>query len=113
MENFIVATPTQLESLIEKAVRKVFSETPPQYHTAPPTEKEVLNVDEAASVLNLAKQTVYTLTHKRDIPFFKRGKKLYFKRSEILKWIDEGKKKSVAEMQQDLNDHLSRPKTRK
>lgn len=113
MENIVLITQTQLENLIEKVVRKVLSETPPQYHTAPPTEKEILNVEEAASVLNLAKQSVYSLTSKRDIPFFKRGKKLYFKRADLLKWIDEGKKKSVAELIKETDDYLSRPKNRK
>jgi excisionase family DNA binding protein len=108
MENVIVATPTQLESLIEKAVRKVFSETPPQYQNPPKKEKDVLNVDEAADLLNLAKQTVYSHTSKREIPHFKRGKKLYFKRAELLAWIDQSKRQTVAEMQTETDNYLSR-----
>lgn len=48
---------------------------------------EVLNTDEAAKHLSLAKQTLYGLTSRRDIPHFKAGKKLYFKRSELDEWL--------------------------
>ena len=101
MENVVLTTPTQLESLIEKAVLKVFLEHTPQYCAKPSTEKEILNADEAAELLNLAKQTIYSLTSKRTIPHFKKQKLIYFKRSELLKWIEDGEQKTVAAMQQD------------
>ena len=100
----------QLNSVIQNAIRKVLRETPPQYQTTPTAQAEIVDIDEAANLLNLAKQTVYTLTSKREIQFFKRGKKLYFKRADLLKFIEDGKQKTVVEMQQDLDDHLSQNK---
>ena len=67
---------------------------------------EILNIEGACEFLNLAKPTIYTLTSKGKIPFFKKGKKLYFKRSELLQWIEQGKEKTVSEEQQDMDNYL-------
>ncbi|MCF8374538.1 MAG: helix-turn-helix domain-containing protein [Bacteroidales bacterium] len=53
---------------------------------------EILNVDQAAEFLHLAKQTLYTLTCKRRIPFYKNGKKILFKKIELQEWMDSGRK---------------------
>ncbi len=55
-------------------------------------EERFLSIDEAASYLNLARQTVYGLTSKRLIPFLKKGKKLYFIESELKNWLLSGRK---------------------
>jgi excisionase family DNA binding protein len=55
-------------------------------------ENEILNVDQAAMFLHIAKQTLYTLTCKRRIPFYKNGKKILFKRHELQEWMDNGRK---------------------
>ncbi len=52
---------------------------------------EVIDADEAAQLLHIAKQTLYTLTSKRKIPFYKQGKKVLFKRSELEQWLTKGK----------------------
>jgi len=67
---------------------------------------EILTVDEAAACLKLARQTVYGLVSKRAIPHYKRNKRLYFKRSELLAWIDEGKQSTRSEMNADVMDYL-------
>ncbi len=52
---------------------------------------EILNSDQAAEFLHLAKQTLYTFTHKRKIPFYKNGKKVLFKKHELQEWLDSGR----------------------
>lgn len=54
-------------------------------------EPEIFTIEEAAAFLKLAKQTVYQLVSKKAVPHYKRNKRLYFKRSELLEWIEEGK----------------------
>lgn len=41
--------------------------------------------------------TLYQLTHKREIPFNKKGKTMYFKKDEIDKWIADGKQEMTIE----------------
>jgi excisionase family DNA binding protein len=50
--------------------------------------KKLLNIDEACEYINYKKSYVYQLTSKNEIPFIKpRGKKLYFRRSDLDKWL--------------------------
>ena len=98
MTKVIVTTSDELENLIQNCFRKAMSEQ----STTAETKTEFLNLKEAAKYLNLANQTIYGLTSKNEIPFLKRGKKLYFKKSELENWINEGKRKSVAEIQKEL-----------
>lgn len=48
--------------------------------------KEVLNVDEVALLLNVSQSRIYHLVSSRNIPHYKQGKKVYFKKSEIEEW---------------------------
>lgn len=51
--------------------------------------KEVLNTSEVAMMLNVAVQTVRNMMHERAIPYYKRGGKAFFKKSEIEDWMLE------------------------
>jgi len=99
MTKLIVTTQDELESLIQNCFRRALSEQAGKSEMA---KTEFLNLKEAAKYLNLANQTIYGLTSKNEIPFLKRGKKLYFKKSELENWINEGKRKSVAEIKKEL-----------
>jgi excisionase family DNA binding protein len=54
-----------------------------------------MTVQQASQFLNLSVQTLYSYTSKREIPFIKRGKKLYFRRVDLELWLDEGHKQSL------------------
>lgn len=89
MERVIVISPTELKELIETAVRKAVAENSVANI---PVAGDLMNADEASSYLNIAKQTLYSKTSNRQIPFIKRGKKLMFRRSDLEKWLSDGKK---------------------
>lgn len=57
--------------------------------------EEVLNTDQAAAYLHIAKQTLYTLTSKRKIPFYKNGKKILFRRGDLDDWLNRGKQNEM------------------
>jgi excisionase family DNA binding protein len=50
---------------------------------------EVGQIELAAEVTGLSKSSIYHLTHEGKIPCSKRGKRLYFKRSELETWLME------------------------
>jgi excisionase family DNA binding protein len=56
---------------------------------------EWLNADQAAEFLNLKKSTVYKKTMLREIPFYKHGKKLMFRRPELEGLLLSGRPKEV------------------
>ncbi len=50
--------------------------------------KEVLNLEEAAVFLGIAKSTLYKMTHLGQIPYFKpSGKLIFFEKSALLDWV--------------------------
>ena len=78
--------------------------------------KEVLNLEEAANFLGIAKSTLYKMTHENRIPFYKpAGKLIYFEKNVLLDWIRSNRIMSEAELQEaarkkllELNSHSSR-----
>lgn len=64
---------------------------------------DILNVADVAKKLGLEKGTVYNLTHKRQIPYFKRGGRIYFDKNEINDWIRTDRRKTVRELQNEAN----------
>ncbi|MCZ2132643.1 MAG: helix-turn-helix domain-containing protein [Bacteroidetes bacterium] len=61
---------------------------------------EFMTADEAAAFLNLSIQTVYGMTHRKAIPHFRRGKRLTFRRSELVQWVSETRRTVKGTVQQ-------------
>lgn len=59
---------------------------------------DLLNVDQAAKFLDLAKPTIYEMSSKGVIPKMKRGKKLYFSRIDLVKFMHSHKIKTVEQI---------------
>jgi excisionase family DNA binding protein len=60
-------------------------------------------VQEAAALLNLAVNTLYEKTSERLVPHYKHGKKLMFKKSELIAWVENRKIKTISEIRLDAN----------
>ncbi len=99
MTQFIITSKEDLENLIDHSIRKALKDS--QQNQSQEQDK-IFTIKEASDFLNLAKQTLYGFTSKRVIPFIKRGKKLYFRKSDLESWINEGKRKSISEIEKDL-----------
>ncbi len=69
---------------------------------------EVLNLNQAAEYVSLSKSAIYKKTSERNIPHFKQGKKLYFKRSELDGWLTELKITTHAEIEKEATDYIIR-----
>ena len=85
----------QLDSLIQNAVRKVISENPTAEH--PPETDELLTVQDTAKFLSLSVPTVYGLISKGELPVMKRSKRCYFSKVELINYLKQGRKKTLAE----------------
>ena len=60
---------------------------------------EVMNADQAAEFLHIAKQTLYSMTSRRKIPFYKNGKKILFRRGDLEEWLNSGKREQFSKIQ--------------
>lgn len=69
-------------------------------------EDEFLNIKEVAALTNYAVPTIYDLKHKGQIPFYKKGAKLQFKKSEILDWLQKGKGITKDDLETKANDYI-------
>lgn len=60
--------------------------------------KEVLTLEEAALFMGISKSSLYKMTHRHGLPFFRpNGKLIYFEKAELLKWMRQNRNMSEAE----------------
>lgn len=95
----------ELETVIRNVVENCFSSQKVEKEL-PINEKPLLTVTEAAELLNLAKPTIYAFVQKSEIPYMKKGKKLYFKKEDLLEWVQEGHKRTISEIQKDVSNEI-------
>jgi excisionase family DNA binding protein len=72
--------------------------------------EEIMTIDVAAKFLSLSKSRIYKLTSGREIPHSKKGKRLYFKRSELIEWISKGKQMTMEDIDREAEKYLRRNK---
>lgn len=77
-----------------------------------PKKDDLLNIKQAAQLLNMAKGSIYQLVHKGTVPYMKRSKKLYFSEKELRQWLQSGRRQTVQEIQKEAVNALSVEKTR-
>jgi excisionase family DNA binding protein len=53
------------------------------------------------------KPTWYSKISRNEVPYYKRGKKVYFLKSEIDEWLKQGKCKSNVEIEKEAEAYLS------
>ena len=53
-----------------------------------------MNVSDASSYLQLAKPTIYAMLSRGDLPNFKRGKKVFFKKADLDTYLLRGRRNS-------------------
>ena len=71
-------------------------------------QKEIFNFDEAAAYLSISKSTLYKLTSKKESPFYKPNRLVFFERAELDNWIRAAAVKS----EDQLNDQVNALKNR-
>jgi len=93
---------TQLFDKLENLERLIIS----QNNAPQPEEDKLLTIREAAEILHLSVPTVYGLVQRSEVPVCKRGKRLYFSKQELVSWIMSGRKKTVAEIDEETEQFI-------
>jgi len=75
-----------------------------------PDPDQLLNIKEAAQLINLSVPTIYGLVASSKIPVCKKAKKLYFSKRELMDWIKSGRKKTNEEIDREAQRHLAKKK---
>lgn len=82
-------------------------------HSTIQKEEVFISIKEVCNLTGLAKQTIYGRVSKGTIPYYKApdGKRLRFKKFEILEWLDSGRKnKSDADIEQEVEAYIKSKK---
>lgn len=70
--------------------------------------KDVLNFKEALALLGISASTLYKLTHKKAITYYKpSGKLIFFRRKDLMDWMLQNKQPSNKEVQDEMFNLLS------
>lgn len=95
-----------LTPIINEAVEKAIA----RHYSAPisttPDQNELLDVKKTAEILFLSVPTIYGLVSKRSIPYYKRGKRLYFRKDDLLKWIAGSRRMTHDEIRQQADQYI-------
>lgn len=71
---------------------------------------EFLTVEEASAFLTLSLPTVYSKVSKKELPYMKQGKRLYFLKSDLIEYIKNGRVKTVSEVEAEADQFLTSKK---
>jgi len=63
---------------------------------------EFLIQDQAARFLGISKSALYTMTSKNVIPYHKKGRRNYFKKSDLIQWIESGRIRPLSEIREKM-----------
>lgn len=73
--------------------------------------KTILDVLEASTFTSLSVGRIYRLTSERKIPHYKRGNRLYFRKTELEEWLLETKVKTGDEIAAEADTYTARRRT--
>ena len=54
-------------------------------------QEEFIDAQAAAKFLKLTLSTIYTKVHKKQLPYYKQGKRLYFSKQDLREYLERGK----------------------
>ncbi|MCX2452242.1 helix-turn-helix domain-containing protein [Pedobacter sp. PLR] len=71
-----------------------------------PNDNELLTIEEASEFLKVTVPALYTKVSRQEIPVSKPGKRLYFNKSDLKKWIIASRKKTVMEIRKEAEERM-------
>lgn len=73
-----------------------------------PENNNPLTIKKVAELTSLSVPTLYGYVQRNEIPYHKKGNRLYFFKSEIIEdWIKNGKQKTLKELEAETDELLS------
>ena len=107
MENPFEIILERLERNREALIKEI-NRNGNQIEKASALQSKILNVSQTAEYLFMAIPTLYGYTSKREIPHYKMGKRIYFKKAELDEWITKSRVKTKEEIEKEAGDYLSK-----
>lgn len=105
MENPFETILMRLER-IENLIKELMGERTVDETNA--TNDVLLNVNQAAKYIHLSVSSIYKFTSQKEIPHYKKGKRLYFKKSELRDWLMTTEIKTRADIEKEAINYIIR-----
>jgi excisionase family DNA binding protein len=70
------------------------------------SDTHIMNIKQLAEYLKCSKSSIYKDTSTRKIPHYKRGKRVYFKKTEIDEWITQLRVKTSREIEMEASAYI-------
>ena len=102
---FTRLTVSEMRLLFREELQEVLAQLPPVEGVP---QEDLLTTRGACQLLNIAISTLYGLVHQQAIPCMKRGRRLYFSKKELTKWVAQGRKPTQAELAAQAQAFLER-----
>jgi len=101
--------------IIENAMENVLIRNKSLFQPSEPVKfsSNPWSIREVAEYIHLTVPTIYGLVQRSAIPNYKVGKRLYFKKEDLDKWIGEGRRQTIKEIEDSVKDYLQPRRSRK
>lgn len=112
-ETVLISLPiTELQTVIIDCVNACLkSNKLHRLNDSQEAQSNLITIDQAAELLQLAKPTIYSKHSKGEIPgICKVGKKLFFEKDVLIQWIKESRKFSDIELEEKADTILCNTK---
>jgi excisionase family DNA binding protein len=88
-------------STLERLIHKHFNRPKEEQ------EEKLMSIKDASKFLNLSVPTIYSKVSRNEIPYMKRGKRLYFSNKDLMDYLKAGRNKSIEEIEKEADEYLS------
>lgn len=106
---FISLPIEDLQTVIIDCVNSCLKNNTQESKTTTDQPEQLLTIQAAAEFLSLTVPTIYSKVSRNEIPYMKPGgKRLYFSKTELLEYVNAGRKKSNAEIEQEAEAYLKK-----
>ncbi len=94
MEQILITTlqVEDLQNLIKESIRQVFNENIEEKNK-PEEKEEILTTEDIQKMFKVSKVTIHKWKKKGILPYYKMGRRVYFKKSEIFGLLEVKRRK--------------------
>lgn len=71
---------------------------------------EIMDIKKASAYIGRTKHTVYSYNRKREIPHYKAGRKVYYKKSDLDAWLTSNRISSKDEIANEVDTYINKRK---
>lgn len=113
MDGIIISINKEgLAELIHSAVKSALIEFE-NSQTKLEKDEDIMTGEDVAAWLNMKMSTLYYKTHSAEIPFMKKGGRIYFSRKVLLEWLSDGKRLTTYQNIEIADERLLKARKRK